>query len=61
MSHLFAAGYRLLNPFEENTYAGHCGLCENAATYNDDRDCWCNKHNEKVDEEAGTCMDFKKD
>jgi hypothetical protein len=37
-----------------------CGQCEEASTYNEDRQCWCNKHEMEVCESTGICDAFER-
>ncbi len=47
--------------FQEEEYPKEfCGYCEEASTYNEDRQCWCNKHDIEVDEHNGLCDDYDK-
>ena len=34
------------------------GYCNEASTYNEDRQCWCNRHNSEVSESHGICDGF---
>ena len=36
-----------------------CGFCRHAYGYNEDRDCWCNKHECDIDEYSGHCDDYE--
>ena len=37
-----------------------CGYCNEASTYNEDMQCWCNKHDMEVDEMTGICDNYNK-
>lgn len=38
-----------------------CGYCAEASTYDEDRYCWCHRHNCNVDEFDDICDYFDKD
>ncbi len=46
---------------EEEFPKKFCGYCQEASTYNEDLQCWCNKHNKEVLEHLGICNDYNED
>jgi len=47
--------YRLI---DEEYPEDNCGYCEEASTYNEDRQCWCDKYHKEVCESHRICDKF---